>query len=163
MWQAIEKDQDNRVNKLKTANERLNLLIKQCCNEPVSGFTARNVREKCQSFLTSSSEQELWEGLKKYESRQRRVIKLLKHKESKLSKEYNLLEIAKDQTADDGLFYVSIIASSGNQYFSASEVELCRPLEPLAARPMCTDTCGRCHQANLQPHCLSMLSAQLST
>lgn len=112
-YAQIKEAQESKINKLESANERLNLLVKQCFSEPTSGFIARNVREKCQSFLNSGTEQELIEGLKKYELRQRRVIKLLKHKENKLSREQNLLEIARDQTNDDGLYYMTLLAKSG--------------------------------------------------
>lgn len=115
-WKETIEVQEKRISKMQVENERLSLLIKQCAhtNEPISEFMAKNVREKCHSFLNSNNPNELLEGLTRYKSRQERMIKLLKHKEMKLGQETNLLRIATDQTADQMQYYVNFIQTNNN-------------------------------------------------
>lgn len=110
-WEEILAIQEKKIQKMQNDNERLNALIKQCAstNEPMSDYITKNVRAKCHSFLNSSCPEELLVGLSKFQARQARMIKLLKHKESKLSRETNHLQVAKDQTSDQMQYYLNII------------------------------------------------------
>lgn len=110
-WKQMIIMQEKKINKMREENIRLNILVKQCVNvnEPMSKYVTDNVRAKCQSFMNSSTVEELVYGLKKYKSRQDRIIKLLKHKENKLTRDINLLQVAKDRTADQMDYYNTII------------------------------------------------------
>lgn len=110
-WKRFHEEQEKKIVKLQSENERLNLLIRQCAasNEPMSEYVTKNVRAKCHSFLNSDNEQEMLSGLTKFKLRQERMIKLLKHKENKLTREINQLQVAKDQTHDQMLYYTNII------------------------------------------------------
>lgn len=110
-WKRFNEEQEKKIAKLQTENERLNLLIRQCAasNEPMSEYVTKNVRAKCHSFLNSDNPQELMTGLTRFKMRQERMIKLLKHKENKLTREINQLQVAKDQTHDQMLYYSNII------------------------------------------------------
>ena len=110
-WTKITTLQEKRISKTQSDNERLNILIRQCIanNEPMSEYITENVQAKCQAFVNSDNSQELLNGLRKFKSRQERIIKLLQYKENKLSSENNKLEVAKDQTHDQVKFYLNLI------------------------------------------------------
>lgn len=114
LWKKTKDEQEKKILKMQNDNERLNLLIKQCAsnNEPISDFVTQNVRAKCQSFLHSRCPKELYNGLSKYRTRQDRIIKLLKHKENKLSRDTNLLKMATEQIVDHMQYYLNIINSN---------------------------------------------------
>jgi len=116
-WKETNIEQEKVIAKMQTENERLNLLIKQCAlsDEPISESVTRNVRDKCHSFLNSTCQEDLLSGLKKYKMRQDNMIKLLKHKENKLARDTNLLEVARDQTADQMQYYLNIIQSTRDE------------------------------------------------
>lgn len=113
-WKQMIVTQEKKINKMREDNIRLNILVKQCVNvnEPMSKHVTDNVRAKCHSFMNSSTVEELINGLKKYKLRQDRIIKLLKHKENKLSRDINLLQVAKDRTADQMEYYKTIIKTN---------------------------------------------------
>lgn len=111
-WQGMSELQAKKIAKMEAENDRLDLLIKQCAaTEQIDEFVERNVREKCHSFLESSSPEELLNGLMKFQLRQQRMIQLLKHKDNKLTRDTNLLQVAKDQTSDQEQYYSNLIQS----------------------------------------------------
>lgn len=113
-WKQTNESQEKKIIKMQLENERLNLLIKQCVltNEPISEYVTKNLREKCHSFLNTSSPDELVNGLTKYRSRQERIIQVFKHKEMKLARENNQLQIARDSTADQMQYYSNTIKTA---------------------------------------------------
>lgn len=123
-WKTINQDQEKKIARLQGENERLTLLIKQCAasNEPMSDYVTQKVRAKCHSFLNSEDENELILGLTKFKQRQDRMIKLLKHKENKLSRDINQLVVAKDQTHDQMLYYTNIITVNKDLNLAADMV-----------------------------------------
>lgn len=108
---AMKSDQEQRINKMQQDSERLKLLIKQCAatNEPISAFVTKNVQAKCHSFLDSKSVDDLRCGLLKFKERQEQMIKILRHKESRLVRDCNLLKVAADQTADHTQYYTNLL------------------------------------------------------
>lgn len=106
-WKLRNESQLKQITKMQNDHERLNLLIRQCgsTDEPMSEFIFKNVRAECQSFLNTKCPKELLNGLRKFKTRQERIIKLLKHKDIKLARETNLLRVATDQTADLMQYY----------------------------------------------------------
>lgn len=112
-WKDLNECQEKKISKMRSENDRLDILIKQCAtNEPLSEFVERNIRDKCHSFLASSTQEDLLNGLMKFKLRQERMIKLLKHKESKLTRDTNLLQVAKDQISDQELYYINLVESN---------------------------------------------------
>lgn len=112
-WKETSEAQEKKISKMRIENDRLDMLIKQCVtSEPISEFVEKNVRDKCHSFLGSSSDEDLLNGLIKFKLRQERMIKLLKHKENTLTRDTNLLQVAKDQTSDQELYYVNLLQSN---------------------------------------------------
>lgn len=104
---------DQKIEKLKVDNDRLKLLIKQCAStdEPLPEFVSNNVRAKFISFLDSDDPKELKQGLEKLYSRQSRIIKMLRHKEGRMIRDCNMLQVAADQTADYLQYYIRFIQS----------------------------------------------------
>lgn len=121
-WKNVNEAQERKISKMRTENDRLDMLIKQCVtNEPISEFVEKNVRDKCHSFLGSSSAEDLLNGLIKFKLRQERMVKLLKHKENTLTRDTNLLQIAKDQTSDQELYYINLLRSKSTSLLSLVE------------------------------------------
>lgn len=120
-WKDLNECQEKKISKMRSENDRLDILIKQCAtNEPLSEFVEKNIRDKCHSFLASSTQEDLLNGLMKFKLRQERMIKLLKHKESKLTRDTNLLQVAKDQISDQELYYINLVEANRKKSLNSS-------------------------------------------
>lgn len=116
-WKKVASNQQRTIMSLESENYRLNLIIKQCISndEPMSENITRNVRDRCLSFINSTSVEDLIQGLKKYHQRQDNKIKLLKRKVNKLSHELSHLQVANDQTSDLIHHYLTMIHANSNR------------------------------------------------
>jgi len=146
-WQKLKEDQEKRISKVQADSEKLNLLLRQCVasNEPLSEYVTKNVQAKCQSFVYSDPDSvELLDGLRKFKTRQDRIIELLRHKDSKLGSETNKLQVARDQTHDQLKFYVRLIEQQRNAALNRCRVnqarDNCDPNDP----PMRTEQSSGC-------------------
>lgn len=103
-------ENDKQIEKYKSENERLNLLIKQCAmsDEPMTEFVSDNIRAKCHSFLETENFDEMLQGLSKFQSRQSRMIKLLRFMECRHIRDCNLLQVALEETTDHTKYYSNL-------------------------------------------------------
>lgn len=105
-----------KLESLEKDSENLNMLVKQCAGgDNRSECIARNIRQKCESFLSSSDSDELLAGLEKHRRRQANVIRILKYKEGVLCREVNQLTIANDETSDHMDYYRKIISKAAHE------------------------------------------------
>lgn len=103
-------EKDKQIDKYKSENERLNLLIRQCAmsDEPMNNFVSDNIRAKCHSFLDTDNHDDLLQGLRKFQARQSRMIKLMKFMECRHIRDCNLLQVALDETTDHTKYYTNL-------------------------------------------------------
>lgn len=126
LWKSIKANQEKRIHRIKSDNERLNLLIRQCVaqNEPISEYITKNIHAKCQSFVHSENPEELKDGLMKFKRRQERIITLLKYKYNRLESDTNKLQVARDQTHDQLKYYNDIISERRHSYTNRQDAPL---------------------------------------
>lgn len=103
-------EKEKQIEKYRSENERLKLLIKQCAisDEPISEFVTQNIRAKYHSFLDSNNPNDLITGLKKFQQRQSKMIRMLRFMECRIIRDCNLLQVASEQTADHTQYYIGL-------------------------------------------------------
>lgn len=142
-WKNQRRRQEARIEILSNDNDKLNLLVRQCIasTEYLPERVTRTIQAKSLSFLQSEPDSsELIEGLRKYKSRQYRIIELLRHKDSKLGTETNRLQVACHQTHDQLRFYNNLITEHRNMILNKDRVdETRRPGSPVSAGAKTSD------------------------
>lgn len=115
-WIALRGVQANKILRLESEHTKLSLLLRTCLlNEPKSDYLTKNIRAKCQAFMSCADSQDLLDGLRKFVERQNKIIKLLRHKDSNMSRDISKLQVAKDQTADQMQYYTNVINRKQNR------------------------------------------------